>query len=55
MLKVQDKLNTDPIQLEQKILKAIFKRNDSILDIIDIVKPEMFSLHYHADIYNAMI
>lgn len=55
MLKVQDKLNTDPIQLEQKILKAIFKRNDSILDIIDIVKPEMFSLRYHADIYSAMI
>ena len=48
-------LNQNASTLEAKVLKAIFKRNNSILDIIDILKPDMFSISDYSNIYNAMI
>ena len=48
-------LNQNTTTLEAKILRAIFKRNNSILDIIDIIKPEMFSISDYGNIYNSMI
>jgi len=48
-------LNKEPSKLEQKILKAIFKRNNAILDVIDIINPEMFTIYDYANIYEAMI
>lgn len=48
-------LNQNASTLEAKVLKAIFKRNNSILDIIDILKPDMFSISDYGNIYNSMI
>lgn len=48
-------LNKSPQKLEEKILKAIFKREDCILDIIDIVSPNYFSIPEYSAIYSAMI
>ena len=54
-LNIEKILNNQPTQIEEKILKAIFKRNDVILDIIDIVTPNMFTLSDYSNIYTAMI
>ena len=48
-------LNKSPQKLEEKILKAIFKREDCILDIIDIISPNYFSIPEYSAIYNAMV
>ncbi len=48
-------LNKDCVNLEQKILKSIFKSNSSLLDVIDIITPQMFTLSDYAYIYQAMI
>lgn len=48
-------LNQNASTLEAKVLKAIFKRNNSILDIIDILKPDMFGISDYGNIYNSMI
>ena len=54
-LNIEKILNNQPTQIEEKILKAIFKRNDVILDVIDIVTPNMFTLSDYSNIYNAMV
>ena len=48
-------VSQDPQLLEEKILKAIFKRNNAIIDIMDIVKEEYFTIPDYALIYKAMI
>ena len=50
-----DKLNKSPQKLEEKVLKAIFANNDSLVDIITTVTPEMFSVPDYGAIYSAMI
>ncbi len=40
--------------IEERLLGAILYRNDAILDVLDIVKPEMFSLKQHSDLYLCM-
>ena len=54
-LNIEKILNNQPTQIEEKIIKAIFKRNDVILDVIDIVTPNMFTLSDYSNIYNAMV
>ena len=33
----------EPYMLEEKVLKAIFKRTDAIVDAYDTIREEMFS------------
>jgi replicative DNA helicase len=42
-------------KIEEKILKAIFKRNDAILDVVDIITPSMFSEVDYSHIYDTML
>lgn len=48
-------LNLSPQKLEEKILKAIFKKEDCIVDIIDIINEKMFTISEYASIYISMI
>lgn len=42
-------------KIEEKILKAIFKRNNAILDVMDIITPTMFSEIDNSHIYTSMV
>lgn len=44
----------EPYILEEKILKAIFKREDAILDTDGLLKEEMFTIKDYGYIYRAM-
>lgn len=48
-------LNKNPQKLEEKILKAVFKKNSSIDEIIDIINPDMFTIFDYSNIYTAMV
>lgn len=48
-------LNKSPQKIEEKILQCIFKRNDSLVDVIDIINPNMFTFADYGAIYSAMI
>ena len=50
-----ENVTQQPNILESKILKAIFKNNQAILDIIDIINPNCFTVGEYASIYEAMI
>ena len=45
----------EPYILEEKILKAIFKREDAILDTDGLLKEEMFTIKDYGYIYRAML
>lgn len=47
-------LSLDPVALESKILKAIFKRNNSILDTLDVIDSRYFTISDYASVYTAM-
>lgn len=53
--KINKILSNSPQNLEEKVLKAIFKRKDAILDVIDIITPETFTVGNYGAIYSAMI
>lgn len=56
MAEIKDKtLSQSPQKLEEKILKAIFKKEDCIVNIIDIINEKMFTISDYASIYVAMI
>ena len=55
VLNLENALNKQPSKVEEKILKAIFKKNDSIIDVVDIITPQMFTIAEYANIYEAMI
>lgn len=48
-------LSQSPQKLEEKILKAIFKRNSAILDVVEIIDRKMFTINDYANIYTSMI
>lgn len=48
-------INQDCEKIESKILKAIFKRNNSILDTIDIIDENCFTINDYAIIYKSMV
>lgn len=48
-------LNQSPQKLEEKILKAILKREDSILDVIEVIDDKCFSVVDYGCIYTAMV
>lgn len=48
-------LSQSPQKLEEKILKAIFKKEDCIVDIIDIINEKMFTISEYSAIYTAMV
>lgn len=48
-------LTKSPQDLEAKILKAIFKRNDCIIDIMEIITPNIFTVNDYGAIYSAMV
>lgn len=48
-------ITKSPQQLEEKILKAIFKNNNSLLEIIDIINYKMFTIGDYSSIYIAML
>lgn len=48
-------LTQDPSELEAKVLQAVFKKNNSILDIIDIIDPRYFTIHDYGEIYECMV
>lgn len=48
-------LSQSPQKLEEKILKAVFKRNSAILDIVEILDRKMFTISDYANIYTAML
>lgn len=52
---VKDILSNSPQKLEEKLLKSIFACNDCIVDVINIIGPNMFTIPEYSDIYNAMI
>ena len=54
-LNLENALNKEPSRVEEKILKAIFKKNNAIIDVIDVVTPNMFTISQYANIYEAMI
>ena len=54
-INLEKALNKQPSLLEQKILKAVFKRNDIISEIYDIVNVDNFTISDYANIYNAML
>lgn len=54
-INIEKVLNKEPSKLEEKILKAIFKRNNSILDTIDIINETNFTVNDYACIYKAMV
>ena len=45
----------EPYLLEEKVLKAIFKRTDAIIDAYDVIREEMFTVKDYAYIYKAML
>ena len=45
----------EPYMLEEKVLKAIFKRTDAIVDAYDTIREEMFTVKDYAYIYKAML
>ena len=55
MIDIENIITQQPSTLESKILKAIFKNNQAILDIIDIINPNCFTVGEYASIYEAMI
>ena len=52
---IEKAINQQPSKLESKILKAIFKNNQAILDIIDIIDTKSFTIGEYASIYEAMV
>lgn len=48
-------LSLDPVVLESKILKAIFKRNNSILETLDTIDSRYFTIAEYASVYTAMV
>lgn len=48
-------ISQDPQLLEEKVLKAIFKRNDAITDVMDIIKEEYFTVPDYACLYRGML
>ena len=53
-INIKKALNQNSQLLEEKILKAIFKRNDVIVDTVDIINSHMFTIPSYASIYNSM-
>jgi replicative DNA helicase len=52
---IEKAINQQPSKLESKILKAIFKNNQAILDIIDIIDYKSFTIDEYASIYESMV
>lgn len=54
-INIKKALNQNSQLLEEKVLKAIFKRNDIIVETLDIINPNMFAMPSYASIYSAML
>jgi hypothetical protein len=54
-INIKKALNQNSQLLEEKVLKAIFKRNDIIVETLDIINPSMFAMPSYASIYSAML
>lgn len=52
---IKNVLNQDSQNLEEKILKAIFKRNNAILEVVDIINENYFTINTYGLIYKAML
>lgn len=52
---LENALNKEPSRVEEKILKAIFKKNNAIIDVIDTINPKMFTISSYANIFEAMV
>lgn len=52
---IKKNLTKSPQKLEEKILKAIFKSKDCILEVIDIITPSTFTISDYGAIYSAMV
>lgn len=48
-------ITQEPYLLEEKVLKAIFKRNNALIEAIDIINKDMFTVKDYSYIYQAMI
>lgn len=52
---IKKKLSQSPQLLEEKVLRAIFKKNSVILDCINIINENYFTINDYATIYKAMV
>ena len=48
-------ITQEPYLLEEKVLKAIFKRNNALIEAMDIINKDMFTIKDYSYIYQAMI
>lgn len=52
---IKKTLTQNSQKLEEKVLKAIFKRNNSILDVVEIINEKVFTISEYSYIYTAMV
>lgn len=54
-INIEKTLNKQPSKLEEKVLKAIFKRENALVDVADIINSNMFTISEYSSIYQAML
>ena len=54
-INIKKALNQNSQTLEEKVLKAIFKRNDIIVDTLELINVDTFTIPSYASIYMAML